>query len=72
MTARKQIKSHKRLNTNVFNLDKTNTMHKFSAHVAFNKVTNGQTDIKHDNNENFAQRLCQWIVLKSFPSGDWV
>ena len=32
----------------LFNIDKTKTMCKFSAYVAFNKATNGQTDIKHE------------------------
>ena len=28
-------------------------------HVAFNKTTNGQTDIKHDKDENLAE--CQYV-----------
>ena len=38
-------------------------MCKLSAYVAFNKATNGQTDVKHDNDENVAECHCQWIVM---------
>ena len=43
--------------------NKTKTMCKLSAYVAFNKATNGQTDVKHDNDENVAECHCQWIVM---------
>ena len=42
----------------------------FSAYLAFNKATNGQTDIKQETDENLAQ--CQLIVLRSFlPHWHW-
>ena len=44
------MKTHKRLKMNVKinknGLDKTMT--EFSAYVAFDKATNGQTDVKHE------------------------
>ena len=39
-------------------------MCRFSAYVAFNEATNGETDMKHDNDENLAQS--QWIVWTGF------
>ena len=62
-------KTHKRfLYMNAFQFGQDQTMCTFSAYVAFNKATHGQTDIKHGDDDNLAECQCQGIVLTSFLS----
>ena len=51
----------------LFNTDKTKQCATFPAYVAFNKATNGQTDIKHER-EYCVQRMRMLQVLVSVCS----
>ena len=42
----------------LFNVDKTKHMCEFSTYIAFNKVTNGQTDIKHEKIKRVSECHC--------------
>ena len=69
-----EIKAQKRLNMNAFSFGQDKIMCKFWAYIAFNKATNGQTDIyiKHARDENLAQCnvSCIVILLGSYTS-EW-
>ena len=60
-------KTHKRLNMNAFNVNKTKEMCEFSAYVTFNKATDGQTDIQHEKEQTLISLSPLKIAVEMHP-----